>query len=104
MADELTVQAGSAGYYSTVENRDVQALRVAKNAARAKWRITQVELFSAARKAARLVDQDIAYEAQDEHLAALQDWKATEAQYIAARLGFLHDRLPPRTRRATPQA
>ena len=85
-----------AGCYPAVEDGEVQALRAAKNLARSRWRRTQVELFTAARRAARLGDEDVAYEAHDEHLTALHDWNAAEASYIAARLGFPHEPLPPR--------
>lgn len=85
-----------AGFIPTVEDGEVQSLRAAKDRARIRWRRSQVELFSAERRARRSGDEDIAIEAHDGHLAALHEWKAAEASYIAARLGFRHEPLPPR--------
>jgi hypothetical protein len=95
--DERERPPGEAEFYVTFDDGDVQALRAAKNAARSRWRRTHVELSSSARDARRRRDEDVAYEAHDEHLAALQKWKAAEASFIAARLGFRHEPLPPRS-------
>ncbi len=84
-----------AGFIPTIDDGDVQSLRAAKNLARTKWRETQVELFSAERRARRSGDEGVAFEAHDGHLTALHEWKAAEASYIAARLGFRHEPLPP---------
>jgi len=85
-----------AGFYPTFDNTEVQALRTSKNVARTRWRRTLVELASAGQQAARHEDVSIVHEAHDDHLDALQQWKATEAAYIAARLGFQREPLPPR--------
>ena len=87
------------GFYATVDGSEVRALRAAKNAARTEWRMTHVQLDSAVRQAARRGDEAIAHEIHEEHLAARQEWISAEAQYIAARLGFRHEPLPPRDRR-----
>jgi hypothetical protein len=83
-------------FYPTVDGDEVQGLRASKDRARSRWRRSLVELVWAARQAARRRDDGIAHEAHDEHLAALHEWKAAEAAYIAARLGFRHEPLPPR--------
>jgi hypothetical protein len=86
-------------FYPVLDNVEVQALRTQKNVARTRWRRTLVELTSAERQAARFEDASIAHEAHDEHLGALHEWRAAEATHIAARLGFPHAPLPPRSRR-----
>ena len=85
-----------AGFYPTLDNDEVHALRTQKNVARTRWRRTLVELSSAERQAARFEDVSIVHEAHAEHLGALHEWKAAEATYIAARLGFRHEPLPRR--------
>jgi hypothetical protein len=95
MTDSEQPRLGPA-LYPTVEDAEAQALRASKDLARSRWRRTHVELFSAAREAARRGDAGIAFEAHDEHLAALHAWKAAEAPFIAARLGFRHEPPAPR--------
>ncbi|MEI6664794.1 MAG: hypothetical protein WCL53_01415 [Chloroflexota bacterium] len=83
--------------YPVHDTPEADALRLEKNEARSRWRRTQVELDTASRRAFNQPDVDIAIEAQDDHLAALLDWKSGEASFIAARLGFRTE--PPPKRR-----
>ncbi len=75
------------------------ARRIEKNEARSRWRRTHVELDTATRRAADQSDVDVAIEAQDAHLRAFLDWKAGEASFIAARLGFTSAPVPSRRAR-----
>lgn len=74
--------------YDIVDGDDIEALRAVKNSARSRWRMTHVQLDSAARREPRDADAQRTHEAHAEHLAALQQWTAAEAAFIAARLGF----------------
>ena len=82
--------------YSTHDGPEVRALQFEKNAARSRWRMTHVALDTSTRRAASNFDAAPALEAHAEHLAALREWKAAEARFIAARLGFSREPLPPR--------
>lgn len=82
--------------YPVYDTPEVDTLRTIKNEARTRWRRTHVELDTASRRAINQSDADEAIEAQDDHLAALLDWKSQEAAFIAARLGFRID--PPASR------
>ena len=86
------------GFYETVDGDEIQALRTEKNVARTRWRQTQVELTSALRSATEHGDEDLAYEVHGNHLDALQEWTASEAAYVAARLGFRTEPPPRRPR------
>jgi hypothetical protein len=77
----------------------VAKLRRAKNEARSRWRVTHVQLDTAARCEARGGDCSRTQEAQEAHQAALLDWERAEAEFIAARLGFAMQ--PRRTGRVT---
>ena len=86
------------GYYATHDSPEVRALQQHKNAARSRWRMTHVALDTSTQRAAHERDLDPALVAHDEHMRALQDWKAAEAAFIAARLGFAREPLRPRDR------
>lgn len=94
--DDWETRPLEAGFYPVNDGAEVDALRQLSSEAKSNWRASQVQLFSAARRATRLQAPDILYEAHDAHLGALHDWQAAETQYIAARLGLPFQPLGPR--------